>query len=397
MTKSIDTLAEWSKCELKERIIPFWHALRDTAHGGYCGKVSYNLVKDWNADKGSILNSRILWFFSNAYMLFGEAELLDDAHHAYRFFSDYCLDAENGGVFWSVRHDGAVSDSTKHTYNQAFAVYALCAYYDAAGDERALECAHELCALIESKCRDARGYLESFTADFCPEPNDKLSENGVIAHRTMNTALHVLEAYTELYRIGRRKRTADLLRALLDTIADEIYDPQKMRLNVFFNEDMGPIIDLESYGHDIEAAWLIDRACGVLGDPEYSAKLSPLTAELERKTLSRALENTMLINESVNGEADRTGIWWVQAEGVVGFVNAYQKARQNARYLDAAYELWSHIRESQIDRRPGSEWLWAVDENSVPNEDQPIVNEWKCPYHNGRMCIELIRRAAHAS
>ena len=397
MTKSMHTLAQWSECELKERLIPFWHALRDDAYGGYCGRVGYNLVKDWRADKGSILSSRILWFFSNVYMLFGDETLLDDARHAYRFLCDHCFDGKNGGVFWSVRYDGTVGDSTKHTYNQGFAIYALCAYYAATRDEQALERAFELCALIENKCRDALGYLESFTADFCPEPNDKLSENGVIAHRTMNTTLHVLEAYTELYRVGRREQTAGLLRSLLDIIADKIYDPQKMRLNVFFNEEMGPIIDLESYGHDIEAAWLIDRACLVLDDPVYSEKLAPVTAALERKTLSRALERSMLINESINGEADRTGIWWVQAEGVVGFVNAYQKAQENAQYLEAAYDLWAHICESQIDRRPGSEWLWAVDENAVPNEEQPMVNEWKCPYHNGRMCIELIRRDDHAS
>lgn len=397
MTKSIHTLAEWSRHELKERIIPFWHALRDDTHGGFCGRVDYNLDKDWQADKGSILNSRILWFFSNAYMLFGDETLMDDANHAYRFLCDHCLDSRNDGVYWSVKYDGAVSDSTKHTYNQGFAIYALCAYYDATGDKRALNRAHKLCTLIEKKCRDDMGYLESFTADFLPEPNKKLSENGVIAHRTMNTTLHVLEAYTELYRMGGRAQTADLLRTLLDIIADKIYDPQKTRLNVFFNEQMGHILDLESYGHDIEAAWLIDRACAVLKDPAYSAKLAPLTAALERKTLSRALEKSMLINESCNGKEDRTSIWWVQAEGVVGFVNAYQKARSGRGYLKAAYDLWTHIRENQIDRRTGSEWLWAVDENAVPKEDQPIVNEWKCPYHNGRMCIELIRRAAHAS
>ena len=397
MTKTIEELAKWSKNELKNRIIPFWCALRDNEFGGYCGRVGYNLQKDWKADKGCLLNSRILWFFSNAYMLFGNAALLDYAQHAYRFMQEHCIDKQHGGLYWSVQYNGMASDSGKQTYNQAFAIYALCAYYDACRDEMALDLAHEICGLIESRCRDKRGYLESFTEDFLPEQNDKLSENGIIAHRTMNTMLHVLEAYTELYRQGGRETTARLLRFILDMICDKIYDSDHTRLNVFFDADMGPIIDLESYGHDIEAAWLIDRACDVLEDAFYSAKLAPVTSALESKTLSRALNQSMLLNEKCNGETDRTGIWWVQAEGVVGFVNAYQKARENAQYLEAAYNLWSHICERQIDRRPDSEWLWAVDENARPIEGCPIVNEWKCPYHNGRMCIELIRRAGHAS
>ncbi len=397
MEKSVNLLAQCAREELMTRIIPFWQALRDDINGGYCGMVGYDLKKDWNATKGCILNSRILWFFSNAYQLLKSDFLLEDARHAFNFLKMYCVDQEHGGVYWSQKYDGRVNDSTKHTYNQAFAIYALSSYYLASNDPAALELALELFHLIETRCRDEVGFLESFTTDYQMAPNGKLSENGVLAYRTMNTVLHVLEAYTELYRACSYRPVADALRRVLDLIREKIYDHTRNRLNVFFDKDMTSIIDLESYGHDIEAAWLIDRACFVLHDESYSEKMAIITTALEQKTLNRAFTKSMLLNECCNGEIDATGIWWVQAEGIVGFINAYLKDTSNTHYLNAACDVWSYICDHQIDDRPNSEWLWAIDENCRPIQSRPIVNEWKCPYHNGRMCFELIGRTEHAS
>lgn len=381
---------------LETRLIPFWERLRDEEYGGYYGYVDYDLNVDKDYEKGCILNSRILWFFSNAYLLLGWESLKEDAGHAYRFLREKCIDKEYGGVYWSVTCDGRVKDDTKHTYNQAFAVYALSSYYDAVKDEEALCLARKLLCLIEEKCRDSNGYLEAFTRDFMPADNEKLSENGVMAQKTMNTLLHVFEAYTELYRVSKEERAAESLRFMLDVMADKVYDRALGRQKVFFDEEWNSLIDLYSYGHDIEAAWLVDRGLDILGDEGYAKMLSPITKEITRNIYEHAFYRGALMNEAENGVPDKTRVWWVQAEGVVGFINGYQRNGGEAVYLEAAKELWAYIAEHLVDSRDGAEWFWAADENDVPIR-KPIVEPWKCPYHNGRMCIEVIRRLSDRS
>lgn len=377
--------------ELTEHLIPFWKGLKDTENGGYCGYMDYELKVQKNYEKGCILNSRILWFFSNAYMLLKDEELLSHAQWAYQFMKKHCVDEEAGGVFWSVNADGSVLDSTKHTYNQAFAIYALSSYYDASGEEEALQLAKHLQLIIEEKCTDEFGYLEAFNRYFEPEDNDKLSENGVMAEKTMNTLLHVLEAYTEFYRVTKDEKTADRLRFMFDLIADKVYNPKLGRQEVFFNREWNSLIDLYSYGHDIETAWLVDRGLEVLGDPVCTEKLSPITRTITENIYQRAYIDHSLVNEAENGIVDTTRVWWVQAESVVGFLNGYQKTPEQTKYLDAAEDIWNYIKEYVIDSRPGSEWFWSVRADRTPIE-KPIVEPWKCPYHNGRMCFEVMKR-----
>ena len=376
---------------LTKDIIPFWKSMKDETLGGFYGYLSYDLELDRQAVKGCILNSRILWFFSNAYMLLGEEELLQYARHAYVFLKEHCQDQEYGGVYWSLNYKGEPEDTTKHTYNQAFAIYALSSYYDASKDEEALNIAHGLYHLIETKCKDEYGYLEAFDRSFEPVDNDKLSENGVMAEKTMNTLLHVLEAYTELYRVSHEECVADQLRFMLDTVADRVYNPEIGRQEVFFDRSWHSLIDLYSYGHDIETSWLVDRALEVLDDAAYTAKLSPITGTIAENIYNRAYIDHSLVNEAENGVVDTTRIWWVQAEAVVGFLNAYQKSPEQKKYLEAAEDIWGYIRDYLTDKRSGSEWYWALDKDRKPLE-KPIVEPWKCPYHNGRMCFEVIRR-----
>lgn len=375
---------------LTERLIPFWERLRDEERGGYTGYMGYDLAADKEYEKGCILNSRILWFFSNAYMLLGEENLREDAEHAYRFLREHCVDREFGGVFWSVTSEGEPLDTTKHTYNQAFAIYALSSYYDAVKDKEALALAADLQKLIEEKCRDEGGYLEAFDREFRPAGNEKLSENGVMAERTMNTLLHVFEAYTEYYRVSGDEGTAACLREMFDLIEWKVYNRKLRRQEVFFDRDWNSLIDLYSYGHDIEAAWLLDRGLEVLQDPVYAEKISPITKEMTEHVYESAYRGHSLLNEAERGVDDTTRVWWVQAEAVVGFLNGYQK-QSDKRYLEAAEDIWEYIKAYLVDKRAGSEWFWCVDENGVPIE-KPIVEPWKCPYHNGRMCMEVIRR-----
>lgn len=385
--------------EIKEHLvndlIPFWQGLKDEENGGFYGYLSYELKLDKKAVKGCILNSRILWFFSNAYMLLRDPSLLECATHAYQFLKEHCVDDEFGGVFWSLTYDGTPEDTTKHTYNQAFSIYALASYYDASKNTEALEIAWKLYDLVESKCKDEYGYLEAFTRSFEPEENDKLSENGVIAEKTMNTLLHVFEAYTELYRVTKEEKAAKQIRFMMDIIKDKVFNKEIGRQEVFFDKTWNSLIDLYSYGHDIETAWLVDRGLEVLDDEAYTNMLSPITKTITENIYHRAYIDHSLVNESENGVVDTTRVWWVQAESVVGFLNGYQK-QDDKKFLDAAEDIWNYIREYFIDKRNGSEWFWSVKEDHTPDE-KPIVEPWKCPYHNGRMCFEVLRRMKDAS
>ena len=394
--QNIKVFASDVRAHLTETIIPFWKGLRDETYGGYYGWLGYDLKLDKKAVKGCILNSRILWFFSNAYLLLGEKNLLEEADHAWQFLRNYCVDRENGGVYWSLTYDGKPEDLIKHTYNQAFAIYALSSYYDASGDEEALELAQGLYHLIETKCKDEYGYLEAFNVRFEPEDNDKLSENGVMAEKTMNTLLHVFEAYTELYRVTKAPEVGENIRFMLDIIKEKVYNPKLGRQEVFFNRTWNSLIDLYSYGHDIETAWLVDRGLDVLDDAAYKKRIRPITKEITKNIYDRAYIGHSLANEAENGVVDTTRVWWVQAEAVVGFLNGWQRNPEHSEYLEAAEDIWEYIKEYVVDHRENSEWFWAVSQDGKPFE-KPIVEPWKCPYHNGRMCIEVIRRTQNVA
>ena len=386
-------MVEEIRNHLTDCIIPFWKKLRDDENGGYYGYMDYDLQVDQKAVKGCILNSRITWFFANAYLTLHDESLLQEAKHGYEFMQKYCVDKDKGGVFWSVAYDGTPEDTTKHTYNQAFSIYALSSYYDASKDKEALETAMELFRIIEERCTDEIGYKEAFDREFKEIENDKLSENGVIAEKTMNTLLHVFEAYTELYRVSGDADVKKRLEWILDTIADKIYNPKLHRQEVFFDREMNSILDLHSYGHDIETAWLIRRGTDVLGEKAYEDKMLPIILDLTSQVYKVAFDGHSFANECEKGVVDQNRIWWVQAEAVVGFLNAYALAPEHTEYREAAKAEWEFIRDHVVDKREGSEWFWDVNREGKAVSGKPIVEPWKCPYHNGRMCLEVIRRA----
>lgn len=385
-------MLEEVKAHLLNDIIPFWKNLRDDEFGGYYGYMDYDLKVDKKAVKGCILNSRITWFFANAYTLLKDESLLEEAKHGFAFMKEHCMDKENGGIFWSMKYDGTPEDTTKHTYNQAFSIYALSSYYEATHDEEALAMAKELFHIIETKCTDEIGYKEAFDKEFHEVENDKLSENGVIAEKTMNTLLHVFEAYTELYRVAKLPEVKERLEWIMDTFAGKVYNPKLHRQEVFFDRNMNTILDLHSYGHDIETAWLMDRGVEVLGEKKYEEKMTPITKDLTAEIYKVAFDGHSLANECEKGVVNVHRIWWVQAETVIGFLNGWQKDPSRTEYLEAAKSEWQFIKDHVMDKRQGSEWFWEVDQSGKPYEGRPIVEPWKCPYHNGRMCFEVIRR-----
>ena len=373
---------------LIERLIPFWAGLRDAEHGGFYGWMDYELRVDREAVKGCILNSRILWFFSEAARLTGSETARECADHAYRFMTERCFDREHGGLYWSVTYDGRPDDTTKHTYNQAFGIYALSAYHRLTGDADALAAAWSLYDVIEGHCSDAGGYLEAFTRDWGPESNEKLSENGVMAQRTMNTLLHVFEGYSGLYEVTRDPRAEKALRRMLDIYAEKVFDPVRDRQRVFFDLDYNELIDLHSYGHDIESSWLIDWGADLLGDEALSGRIHAIDSRLARNIYARAYRDHSLLNECERGVDNTWRIWWVQAEAVLGFEHEYQKSG-DLKFRAAAEDIWRYIETRLTDPRTG-EWFWQLDAHGNPDPQKPIVEPWKCPYHNGRLCMRLM-------
>ena len=373
---------------LEKKILPFWEKLKDDAQGGFFGYMDEELNLKKDADKGCILNSRILWTFATAARVLKQDGLRLYADHAYAFLDKF-LDPVNGGVFWSVTSGGEPADTTKHTYCQAFAVYGLAAYYRLTGKREALEKAMDLFRVIETKCRDEKGYLEALKADFTPESNEKLSENGVMASRTMNTLLHVAEAYAELYRANPAEEVRKAGRFCMAQALQTVYNPVKRRMEVFFDNDYRPILDMQSYGHDIEGSWLIWDAAETLLPEAEREPYRRMCLALAESVRERAFTDHGLKNECVNGVNDELRIWWVQAETMLGLENAWELTGDSA-WLDRMKTQWQSIRRLIVDKREDGEWYWSVHEDGTLTE-RPMVEEWKCPYHNGRMCLRLLQ------
>lgn len=378
------------KNHLTQKILPFWMKLSDRDFGGFYGYVDKDLAVKKDAHKGCILNSRLLWTFSTACRVTGDEKYRSYADQAYKFM-DAFWDEENGGVFWSVTFDGKPLDLTKHTYCQAFAIYGLSAYHRLTGKEDALKKAMALFDVIQEKCSDEGGYGEAYKSDFSPESNEKLSENGVMAARTMNTLLHVLEAYAELYRASGYEKVRRAGEICLERFLNVMYNPVLRRLEVFYDKDYRSLIDMQSFGHDIEASWLMWDAVECMIPDEKRDAYKEMCIALAGAVYERAMTDHGLKNEMVNGATDETRIWWVQAETVLGFENAYGLTGDE-KYKKAYETQWDAVQRMIVDPREGGEWFWSVDENGTPT-DKPIVEEWKCPYHNGRMCLRLMEKA----
>lgn len=391
----IDNVVEEVKEELTGHILPFWENLIDEEYGGFYGRMDYDGTLRKDAVKGGILHARILWAFSNAYTVLKDDSYLKYATHAYNYLTGPLWDDQFGGIYWAVTHDGKPAEDLKHGYCQAMSLYAISSYYEASGDEKALMRAMEIYDLLEQEMHDQYGYKESFTRDFRWAENEKLSENGVEAAKTMNTNLHVFEAYTELYRVSGYPQVADKIKELLDIFVDKIYYPERHRLDVFFDEKLNPIINLDSFGHDIEASWRFAKGLEVLNDAEYDLKITPIMEDLVQGVYERALDplKSSVFMEEEDGNIRRHKNWWTQCEAIVGFYNAYQKDPSKEEYLQVAENIWNFVKENMIDHRDGREWIQELDVDNKPVSSLPMVGIWKCPYHNSRMCLELIKRS----
>lgn len=371
--------------------IPFWDRLRDAEYGGFYGRVTYDLSVIKDAPKGGIATARMLWFYSAVYRILGLASVKANAEHLYRFLRDCLIDGEYGGIYWMADHRGAPLDTRKHVYAQAFAIYGLSEYFRATGDREALALAQEIFFLVESSGYDRAhtAYGEEYTRDWTPKDNIELSENGIIAPITMNTYLHLVEAYTNLYRAWPDTRVKERLTSLIADFQHRIYNPRERRFDVYFDTEWRPVLDMRSFGHDIEATWLIHDAVTAVRYND-SAILAAIRDVGEAVADTGLDETGYLWNEWVAGDLDRTMVWWPQAEAMVGFLNLY-RLTSDTRYQDIVEKLWGCITGTLIDPRPGGEWYWSISPDGVPSRED-IVTPWKTAYHNGRFYLVFIER-----
>jgi len=377
--------------ELTDHILPFWINLIDEEHGGLYGKVDYDLRIDRQADKGGIVTARFLWTFAAAYRVTQSKLYLDYADHLYQFLSEKVYDREYKGLYWLVDYKGDPKDTRKHIYTQAFGIYALSEYYRATKNEQALELAKELYYLIEDKGfnLEANAYKEEFDREWNEIPNEMLSENGIIADITMNTHIHVMEAYTTFYKAFPNAELKDRIKNLLEILYVKMYNKDSKFLGVFFDNKWNSLLEIKSFGHDIESSWLVDEAMKAINfeKPEYLQMVNDIAYNIASYAIQ---EDGSLINEEVPDRVDRTRVWWVQAEAIVGFYNAFERTGDE-KFLKLVKDLWSYTKEYIIDHRENGEWLWSAEDDGSPTR-RNIGDPWKGSYHNGRFCLEIIER-----
>lgn len=380
--------------DLHTNILPYWmNRMIDHEHGGFYGGRNGHDVLEPEAPKGIILNTRILWTFSSAARHFGNATYLAVATRAFQYIQDHFMDGKNGGVYWMLDFKGAPLQTKKQVYAQAFALYAFAEYYLASGDRRSLQSAIDLFRLIEKHSFDAKdnGYLEAFDENWNLLDDLRLSEKDANEKKTMNTHLHVLEAYTVLYTVWKVEQLLRQLKNLINLFMDKIIN-KRYRYDLFFTETWKLQSTTTSFGHDIEGSWLLYEAAQVTGDALLLERVKDLAIRTVDQTLEDGLdEDGGLMNETepdVLKDTDKH--WWPQAEAIIGLVNAWQLTG-NGSYLDEAKSVWQFIKEKLIDRQHG-EWHWRVNRQGEVNFDEEKAGFWKCPYHNGRMAIEVARR-----
>lgn len=389
---------------VENNILRFWlDNMQDRENGGFYGQMRGDgtLVKD--AVKGGILNARILWTFSAAYRVLGKEEYLDTATRAKDYILTYFYDAQYGGIYWAVDCKGKPVDTKKQFYALGFALYGLTEYVRATGDSDVLAKAIEMFDTIEEHALDRKfgGYIEAQTRTWQEMADVRLSELDANYPKSQNTHLHIIEPYANLYRcLKEQKVTGDVvcrvekaLRNIIDIFCDKILNPATHHLDLFFEMDWTRGAGwLESYGHDIECSWLMHEAALILADKTVLAKVEPIV-RLVAKASEKGLNADGSMTHEANldtGHVDDDRHWWVQAEAVVGFYNLYQHFGDE-RALTIAMNVWQYIKDNLIDYEHG-EWYWSRDKNGVLNTRDDHAGFWKCPYHNSRMCLELIER-----
>ena len=426
MKIDVQILRQEMRDVLENNILRFWlDKMQDTENGGFYGRMDGHMLLYPEAEKGAILNARILWSFSAAYRVLGNQEYLDAATRAKDYIIEHFVDKEYGGVYWSVDYKGTPLDTKKQFYAIGFAIYGLTEYVRATGDREVLDYALELYECIEEHALDHEhnGYIEACTREWGEIADMRLSEFDANYPKSQNTHLHIIEPYTNLLRCLKELhaqescdyvpvlgsvlpvgisvppelllRVEGSLRNLIDIFTDKILNPETHHLDLFFEMDWTRGAGhLESYGHDIECSWLMHEAALVLDDKQVLEKVEPIVQMVAKASEKGIRPDGAMIHEANldTGHADDDLHWWVQAENVVGWLSIYQYFGDEEA-LQKANTCWEYIKQHLIDYDNG-EWFWSRRKDGTLNMDDDHAGFWKCPYHNSRMCLEVIERFA---
>ena len=377
-------------------ILLYWkNNTLDHARGGFMGKIDHYNRADKLAPKGAVLNARILWTFSAAYRHSGATENLRIAERGYHYLKQHFYDQQHGGLFWEVDVRGNPTNTRKQIYAQGFGIYGFSEYFSATGNQESLDLAIALYKLIEEHSHDAAfgGYLEALSRDWQYLDDMRLSERDENYPKSMNTHLHILEPYTNLYRSWKNEELREKIRSLIRIFLDRIIDSGSHHFNLFFDNNWEVKSDMVSYGHDIEGTWLLTEAAQIIGDPgllrEVNNKALKMTDVIIQEGLDEDCGLFYELDTSTN-QLDTDKHWWPQAEALIGFINAFQISGDR-NYLDYAMKVWQFIKKRMIDHEHG-EWFWRVDKAGEPIASEDKAGFWKCPYHNSRACMESMIR-----
>ena len=427
MRKEIETMKQEMQDVVQNNILRFWlDKMVDRENGGFYGRIDGQGVLHKDAEKGAILNARILWSFSAAYRVLHQEEYLEAATRAKNYIINHFIDKEYGGVYWSLDCKGQPLDTKKQFYAIGFAIYGMSEYARATGDREALECALQLFDCIEQHALDHQynGYIEACTREWGEIADMRLSELDANYPKSQNTHLHIIEPYTNLYRclkeldvtesvnyvpvVGAvlpvdvtvpqetKNRVEAALRNLIDIFTDHILNPETHHLDLFFEKDWTRGAGhLESYGHDIECSWLMHEAALVLGDGDVLRKMEPIVRMVAEASEKGLRPDGSMIHEANldTGHVDDDLHWWVQAENVVGWYNLYQHFGDE-KALERALQGWNYIKTQIVDWENG-EWHWSRHADGTLNTVDDKAGFWKCPYHNSRMCLEIMERTSN--
>lgn len=377
-----------------DSILSWWMKyMPDEKQGGFYGSVNNDNIPDTNAVKGLVLNSRILWAFSAAYSRTKEQPHLNFAKEAYNYIVKYFVDEEFGGAYWSLNSDGRVYDGRKQIYGIAFCIYGLAAYYKITNEKKALEIAIRFYEVIENYSFDEikNGYREAYTRNWQPIDDLRLSDKDSNEAKTMNTHLHIVEAYANLYSVWNDEKLKKQIINLLNLFDTYFINKNNHHYNLFFDNDWNLKSTLQSYGHDIEAAWLLQQCAEIIGEENAIQTFRKLALPVTEATISMIDKDGGMWYEfeAASNEMIYEKHSWPQAEAMIGFLNAYQVSGE-ARWLSLSLKSWHFIKQTIINKDNG-EWYWGVTKNNNIMEKEK-AGFWKCPYHSGRACLEIIDR-----
>lgn len=393
MRANLSNLKNEFEKELQDNILSFWvNEVFDLQRKTFYGRIDNNMQKFTDASISAVFITRVLWTFAASYSVFPKPEYKNMADEAFVIILEKFWDQTNGGIYWSVFPDGQTEDTKKQFYAQAFLIYALSEYYLAFKDEKAKQLAISMFMLLEKYAFDDKfgGYFEANTADWKRSDDQRLSDKDLDVEKSMNTHLHILEAYTNLYRIYKDPQIKEKLEQLIRIFLNKIIDKNSGHLLLFFDANWMVRSKIDSYGHDIEASWLLCEAAEVLGNKALLREVQVAAVEIAAVTSNEgfAKHGGLFYEKDKNILMDEFH-WWPQAEAVIGFFNSYQISGDNT-YLELAKNSWSFIQKYIIDHKNG-EWFWGVTNELKPMDDSKI-GPWKASYHNSRMCLEMIRR-----